>query len=115
MADSAVNLAERHCKPCEGGILPLTEAEEDEFLKQTPSWTVDREKVHKIKKEFKFKDFKEAISFVNKVAALAEEEGHHPDIHVFYNKVRIELHTYAIKGLFDNDFIMAAKIDLLPA
>lgn len=69
------------------------------------------EEAVKIKKEFKFKDFKESMSFVNKVAELAESEGHHPNIFIAYNKVKITLSTRAVKGLSENDFIMAAKID----
>lgn len=65
----------------------------------------------KIKKEFVFADFKEAIEFINKVADIAEEEGHHPDIHIFYNKVMIELWTHEIGGLSENDFILASKIE----
>ena len=65
----------------------------------------------KIKKKLKLKDFKEAMAFVNKVAEIAESEGHHPDIHIFYNQVRIELWTHAVGGLSENDFIMAAKLD----
>lgn len=65
----------------------------------------------KIERKFKFKDFVEAIVFVNKVADIAEEQGHHPDIEISYNKVEIELTTHAIKGLSTNDFIMASKIE----
>lgn len=64
-----------------------------------------------ITKEFKFKDFKEAIAFVNKIAEIAESEGHHPDICVFYNKVKLTLFTHSAKGLTEKDFILAAKID----
>lgn len=74
-------------------------------------WQVEDGK--KIEKKFKFKDFKEAMSFVNKVAELAETEGHHPDIEISYNKVQIELTTHAIGGLSTNDFIVASKIELL--
>lgn len=67
--------------------------------------------IHTIEKRFKFKDFTGAMKFVNKVAALAEQEGHHPDIIINWNKVTLQLSTHAIKGLSENDFIMAAKID----
>ena len=67
----------------------------------------------KIRHEFKFKDFKEAMAFINKVAEIAESEGHHPDIHIFYNKVTIELWTHFIGGLHENDFIVASKIELI--
>jgi 4a-hydroxytetrahydrobiopterin dehydratase len=107
----AVELSEKHCVPCEGGVPPMTNEDEDRYIKEVPSWTLDREGIHKIKKSFKFKDFKEAMKFVNEVARLAEEEGHHPNIHIYYNRVEFELYTRAIGGLFENDFIMAAKID----
>lgn len=68
-----------------------------------------------IKRKFKFKDFKAAMTFVNRVAEIAESENHHPDIKISYNKVKIKLSTHAIKGLSENDFIVAAKIDKLPA
>ena len=91
---------------------PLTRAQFEKYLPQVPSWTVVEDK--KIEKDFKFKDFKEALSFVNRVGAIAEKENHHPDINLHnWNKVKITLSTHAIKGLSDNDFIMAAKIDLL--
>lgn len=72
-------------------------------------WQVVENK--KIKREFVFKDFKESVNFVIKVAAIAEEEGHHPFIYIFYNKVTLELRTHAIDGLSENDFILAAKLD----
>jgi 4a-hydroxytetrahydrobiopterin dehydratase len=68
---------------------------------------------NEIERKFKFKDFKEAIAFVNKVAEIAESEGHHPEIEINYNRVKIELTTHAVKGLSENDFILAAKIDKL--
>ncbi len=106
-------LTEKKCVPCEGGAQPFTEAQIKEYLSQLkPGWEVLDNK--KIKKQFKFKDFKEAIAFVNKVADLAEEEGHHPDIRIFgYKNVEIELSTHAISGLSENDFILAAKIESL--
>ena len=97
--------------PCEGGIPPLNVKKENEYFKQ--GWSLIREGIHRIKKEFSFDDFMEAMNFVNKIAELAEEEGHHPDIYIYYNKVVLELHTHAIKGLHLNDFVMAAKINEL--
>ena len=79
-------------------------------MKKIDGWTTDNKK---ISKTFKFADFKEAMKFVNKVADLAENEGHHPDINISYNKVEIILWTHAIGGLSTNDFIVAAKIDQL--
>ncbi len=103
------DLSGKKCKPCEGGTLPLSPDAISVYLKGVSGWQVEEDK--KIKKEFKFKDFKAAMGFVNKVAGLAEEEGHHPSIFISYNKVRITLTTHAIGGLSENDFIMAAKID----
>ncbi|MFX0138931.1 MAG: 4a-hydroxytetrahydrobiopterin dehydratase [Candidatus Hodarchaeota archaeon] len=84
---------------------------ENEYINQVQGWSLIREKIHRIKKQFNFENFKEAMKFVNKVAELAEEEGHHPDIYIYYDEVVLELHTHAIKGLHLNDFILAAKIN----
>ena len=88
----------------------LSKEEIDEFAKElNVKWGVGDKK---LKREFEFEDFKQAIQFVNKVADLAEEQNHHPDIRLFgYNNVEIELSTHAVEGLSENDFIMAAKID----
>ena len=80
------------------------------YLDLQPGWTLD-EKAERISKEYKFQDFIGAINFVQTVADIAEMEGHHPDIHIHYNKVLLELWTHAIGGLSENDFIVAAKID----
>jgi 4a-hydroxytetrahydrobiopterin dehydratase len=106
-----MDLTKKRCVPCEGGVPPLTEAEEDRYIKNVSSWTLIREGNHKITRDFKFSDFKKAMVFVNKVADLAENEGHHPDICISYNKVTLQLLTHAVAGLTENDFIMAAKID----
>lgn len=88
----------------------LTKEEFTPLLKQLKlDWEVIEGK--KIRHEFKFKDFAESMAFVNKVADLAEQEGHHPNIHIYYSKVVIDLTTHNIKGLSENDFIMAAKIE----
>ncbi len=93
---------------------PLTAEEAGIFHKQTPAWNLDLTK-NQITREFSCKDFQKALDFINAVGALAEQEGHHPDIHLHsWNKVIITLTTHAIKGLSDNDFILAAKIDRLP-
>ena len=107
-----MDLTKQKCVPCEGGTLPLNPEEIKNYMSylKTP-WEIIDDK--KIKRDFKFKDFKEAMEFVNKVAAIAESEGHHPDIYIFYNKVSLELSTHAIKGLSTNDFIMASKIEPL--
>lgn len=89
---------------------PLTRDAIAKYLPEVPGWEVLEHK--KIRREFTFQDFNEAIAFVNDVADLAESEGHHPDIYLHnWNKVRIELSTHAINGLSENDFILAAKID----
>lgn len=106
-----MDLAEKHCIPCEGGTRPLDATAVSDYLGHVPGWISDKPSA--IQKEFKFTDFKEAMAFVNRVADIAETEGHHPDIYVFYNKVRLELSTHAIGGLSDNDFILAAKINAL--
>ncbi|SRR5258706_12931103 len=109
------DLTTKHCVPCEGGTPPLPNDMEEKLYKEVKSWILlrdpDQMKVHKLRKQFIFKNFKEAIAFVKIVADIAEEEGHHPDIYIFYNKVQLELYTHAVGGLSENDFIMAAKID----
>ena len=84
--------------------------EVERLLGQIPGWSFSGKW---ITKEFQFKNFVEAMKFLNQVAALAEEEGHHPDIHIHYNKVSLDIWTHAIDGLSENDFILAAKIDNL--
>ena len=106
------SLATKSCFACEAGTPPLNGQEIKKYMQQiSPSWQVLENK--KIKKEFKFKDFGEAMRFVNKVADIANNEGHHPDLYIFYNLVKIELWTHVANGLSENDFIMAAKIDLI--
>jgi len=95
-------------------VQPFTAAQINDYLTQLKTeWEVVA--FHKIKKQFKFKDFKEAMVFVNKVAEIAENEGHHPDITINYNRVTIELSTHSIGGLSENDFILAAKIEEVAA
>jgi len=106
-----MELAKKHCVPCKGGTPPFSNEQEGVYSKDIPSWILDREHIHKIRKRFSFKNFKEAILFFNKVADLAEKEGHHPDMCISYNKVDVTLFTHAVGGLSENDFIMAAKID----
>lgn len=107
-----MDLTQKKCVACEGGVKPFTKEQAAEYLKETPGWRVLPDNL-KIDREFKFKDFKEAMVFINKAGDLAESEGHHPDIHVFYNRVRLELSTHSIGGLSENDFILAAKINQL--
>ncbi|MGE5041555.1 MAG: 4a-hydroxytetrahydrobiopterin dehydratase [Candidatus Levyibacteriota bacterium] len=106
-------LVQKKCVPCEGGVPPFTKEQIEEYKPAiNPEWEVV-EDGHKLKRKFKFKDFKEAMAFVNKVSGVAEEEQHHPNIEIFYNMVNLTLWTHAIAGLSENDFIMSAKIDLI--
>ncbi len=100
----------KKCIPCEEGTAPLTAKEIKNILPHLhKDWQVLARK--KIRREFVLKDFVRAVAFVNKVAKLAEQEDHHPDIHIFYRKVVIELWTHSVGGLSENDFILAAKAD----
>jgi len=107
------HLTKGHCVPCEGGAKPMDKKEIATYLTllKTP-WEVS-ENSKLISKQFKLKDFRDAIEFVNKIAEIAEKQGHHPNISVYYNKVKIMLTTRAIKGLSMNDFIIASKIEVL--
>ena len=108
----AASLVQKKCVPCEGGTPPLEKEKIQEYLSELKgSWELEDNK--KIKRTFTFKTFREGIEFVNRVADIAEEENHHPDIHILYTKVTLVLTTHAMGGLSENDFIMAAKIDLL--
>jgi 4a-hydroxytetrahydrobiopterin dehydratase len=106
-------LASLACVPCRGGTPPMEGEKIKRMLEVVPGWTKSAGEIDKIEKLFKFKNFAEAIIFVNKVAEIAEEQDHHPDIFIQWNKVTLTLWTHAIKGLFENDFILAAKIDEL--
>lgn len=107
-----MDLTQKKCVPCEGGTLPFDRKEIEKYLKvlSTPWDVIDDKKIVHV---YKFKDFKEAIAFVNRLAEIAEAEQHHPDITIIWNKVTITLTTHAIKGLSINDFIMAAKIEAI--
>jgi 4a-hydroxytetrahydrobiopterin dehydratase len=105
-----MDLKNLKCKSCEGGIPSLTALEISELKKQLqPAWNVINNM--RITKEFLFINYKHTMSFVNKIAALAEQENHHPVLHVYYNKIEVEIWTHAINGLSENDFILASKID----
>lgn len=107
-----MDLANKHCVPCEGTEDPFGEEDIARFMPGLRErWDVVEGR--KIRHQFAFKTFPEAVAFVNKIAPFAEKEGHHPDIHMYYNKVTIELWTHAIGGLSENDFIMASKIERL--
>lgn len=104
-------LTDKKCAPCEGGVAALNNDQEEGYLAELQGWSIDRSDIHKLKKEFVWKNFREAMKFVSTIANLAEQEGHHPDIIIHYNHVFFEIFTHAIKGLSENDFILAAKID----
>ena len=103
-----MTLSNQKCVPCEGGTLPMMLKEAQKYLADLPGWEY---KSDCIAKNYKFKNFVEAMEFVNKVAAIAEEQGHHPNILISYNKITLELSTHAIGGLSINDFILASKIE----
>jgi 4a-hydroxytetrahydrobiopterin dehydratase len=106
-----LHLTNEKCVACEGGVPPLTRNEATELLASVEGWSLN-ETATEITRLYTFKDFAEALQFVHKVGAIAEGDGHHPDIHLTgWNKVRIDLSTHAIKGLSRNDFIVAAKVD----
>jgi 4a-hydroxytetrahydrobiopterin dehydratase len=110
---SQKNLLKKKCVPCEKkGMKPLSREEAQDYVDESYHWTLSPD-AKKISKEYKFQDFIGAINFVERVADVAEEEGHHPDIHVHYNIVTLELWTHSIDGLSVNDFIIAAKVDAM--
>ena len=104
------DLTQKRCIACEGNVTPFNRVEAEILLKQVPAWTLSDD-TRVLWRTFTFKNFAEAMKFANAVAVIAEDEGHHPDLAVSWGKVGIELTTHAIKGLSENDFIMAAKID----
>ena len=107
-----MNLTQKKCVPCEAGGPPLNAARVRELAVQIdPAWRVVSEK--QFARDFTFADFVATMAFVNKIAALAEQEGHHPNLHIFFNKLTVELWTHAVGGLSENDFILASKIDTL--
>lgn len=107
-----MDLTSKHCVPCEGGTVPLLRTEAEEMMKQVPEWHLWPDG-KMISREFAFKNFADAFAFATKIAAIAEKEGHHPDLLVSWGKVGVELSTHAIPGLSENDFILAAKIDAI--
>lgn len=105
-----IDLAKKKCLPCEGGVLPLKGKQlQGLFSELSKGWKVVNE--HQLEKEFNFPNFIKGLEFTNKVGALAEQEGHHPDIYLSYTKVKIVLWTHKIDGLSESDFILAAKCD----
>ncbi len=108
---TAADLAAKKCVPCEGGVPKFSAAEAEAHLAALPAWHLTHDGT-RIRRDFTLPDFRSAVKLVNTVAALAEREQHHPDLHLeVYRKAWVEIHTHAICGLSENDFIVAAKID----
>jgi 4a-hydroxytetrahydrobiopterin dehydratase len=110
-----MDLTQQKCVACEGGVMPFNKVEAEVLMAQIPGWelvaTTDGTDPKIITRKYTFKNFKEALEFVNKVGAIAESEQHHPDIELGWGKVNITLSTHTIGGLSNNDFIVAAKIN----
>ncbi len=107
-----MELTKKKCVPCEGGISPLTVEQARNYLKSVDGWILSN---NCIEKEYKFKTYLDGLNFIYAVGQLAEAEGHHPDVILGYKTARITLTTHAIRGLSENDFILAAKIDKIGA
>jgi 4a-hydroxytetrahydrobiopterin dehydratase len=105
-------LADQDCVPCRGGIPPLTAEQIAPLAQHVPDWTVTDE--HHLSRTWTLPDFKAALELVNRIGALAEEQGHHPDLELAWGRVGVTLFTHKIDGLAEADFILAAKIDRLP-
>jgi 4a-hydroxytetrahydrobiopterin dehydratase len=106
----AETLVQKACTPCRGGVPTLTPEEAENLRGQAPDWAF-QDDAHRIERAFRFKNFREALTFVSEVGELAEAEGHHPDLAFGWGYAKVSLQTKKIKGLHENDFIMAAKID----
>ena len=107
------DLAAQRCVPCRGGVPPLAGAELEALLARLGPNDWQAVGGHHLEKTFRFPDFARALGFVNRVGELAEEQGHHPDLHLAWGRVRVEIWTHAIDGLTESDFVLAAKIDRL--
>jgi len=110
MTDNTIELVARKCKPCEGGVTPMTSTEIASLLDKLSGWT---HRDGAISKTFTFPNYWQTMAFVNATAWISHREDHHPDLVVGYNQCRVDYQTHAIKGLSENDFICAAKIDAL--
>jgi 4a-hydroxytetrahydrobiopterin dehydratase len=105
-----IDLANRKCVPCQGGVEPLKGDELKSYMEQLVNgWDVVEE--HHLEREYKFKNFRKALAFTNKVGELAESEGHHPDIYLGWGRVKLTVWTHKIDGLHENDFIFATKVE----
>ena len=107
------DLLNKKCVPCEGGVAPLDLSEIHKYQKKVDGWeiTKNEKSIYFLEKKFNFKNFLDSQNFINKVGKISEEEGHHPDIMFGWGYAKINITTHAIKGLSENDFILAAKID----
>ena len=103
-----MSLSEKHCVPCRGGVPPLAGAELERLTRELPGWRVVDG--HHLERTFVFPDFRTALDFVNRAGAIAEEEGHHPDLLLSWGRVEVQIWTHKIDGLTESDFILAAKI-----
>jgi len=111
---AASELTRKHCTACEGGAPALSSGQVQQLLREIPGWKLMADG-KRIRRDWRVKDFQAGLEFLNKAGALAEQEGHHPDLHLEgYRNVAIELWTHALGGLSENDFILAARIDQLP-
>ena len=109
-----MNLNEMKCEACQAGAPKVSDEELAQLMKELPDWVpVSVDGVLQLQREYKFKNFREALAFTNKVGELAESEGHHPDIYLAWGKVRLTLWTHKIDGLSESDFIFAAKVGTL--
>ena len=104
-------LANKTCVPCKGGTPPLKDEELAELQRQVPEWEVVEQ--HRLRRRFRFKNFREALRFVNRVGELADEQGHHPEVSFGWGYAEITVWTHKIDGLAESDFILAAKVDAL--
>ena len=111
MAISACDLGAKTCKPCEGGVPPLEQAEINRLLQELEGWEQAGKEITKV---YQFKNYYETMAFVNATAWISHHEDHHPELEVSYKQCRVRYSTHAIGGLSENDFILAAKIDKLP-
>lgn len=109
---TSTELTAKSCVPCRGGIPPLSATQARDYHAAVPAWRLAPDTT-RLSREFTFKDFKQAMAFVNRLADVAEAEQHHPDIAIHWNRVELVLWTHSIGGLHENDFVMAAKIDQL--
>lgn len=112
MTQQTCDLTKKHCVPCEGGVPPLTEHEVNNHLQNLPEWKLNDQKTL-ITRTLTFNNFHETMAFVNAIAWVSHQENHHPDLEVGYNRCVVHYMTHAVKGLTENDFICASKVDAL--